>query len=112
MEPHDIVTNIRLNLDTRLRITITLLDEARVWHPRKKDKLLDEARVWHPYGQMWLFLIDYLIPEYGPSLVLRGGRSTYDIVHNGGFLALPTWYGERWFGRVIRSANRCPILPH
>ena len=68
---YDMFTNIRLNFDTYTRANQgyvigwspslaskkddTLLDEARVWHPRKKDKLLDEAQVWHPYGQMGLF---------------------------------------------------------
>ena len=81
---------------TCVRSMVLWLDEARDWHPRKKDNGV---------------YFDYEIPEYGPWLVLWGGRTTYDIVHNGGYLALPTWYGERRFGMVIRSANRLSYPP-
>ena len=55
---------------------------------------LDEARDWHPRSDSVFF---YLIPntEYGPRLMLRGSRSTYDIMYNWGYLALPTYIGER-----------------
>ena len=44
-------------------------------------------------------VIWYLIlgTECGPNLALRGSRATYDIMHNGGYLALPTYIGERRF---------------
>ena len=54
---------------------------------------LDEARDWHPWSDRVLFYL-LLKTEYGLRLVLRGSRSTYDIMHNGGYLALPTYIGE------------------
>ena len=67
-----------------MRITITWLDEARVWHPKENTcyamkptrVIYDYVTGWGPClaskesGQMGFILIDYLIPEYGPCLVL------------------------------------------
>ena len=69
---------------------------------------LDEARDRHPKSDRVICYI-ILYTEYDPRLVLQGSRSTYDIMHNGGYLALPTYNGERRL--EIECASRPTTIP-
>ena len=123
MKLYDIVTTILLNLDTlatarrhAMWTTIgTLWISDDTWYAMNGN--IDETHACDLWLCDWMrpesgiqgkwtngVFIDYIIPEYGPWLVLWGGRTAYDIVHNGVFLSPPdvvrgTMVWKGWFGR-------------